>query len=98
MSCELDQVRVWSPAYDLCHSEGSDFTRFHQLSFNGKTTGFSKEDIKVLADYAGLPQGREKRILEEVVEAFSGWATVAGELGVPSRIKKHVLSTLRLRW
>ena len=64
---------ISAPAYDLCHAEGSDFTRHHQLSINGKTHGFTLADLKHLAAYAGLPRGREKRILAEVLEAFSGW-------------------------
>src|SRR5690606_38726067 len=47
-----------APAYDLCHAEGSHFTRFHQLSLNGKTSGFTRADLKHLAEYAGLPRNR----------------------------------------
>jgi len=87
-----------TPAYDLCHSEGSDFTRFHQLSLNGKTTDFTLDDIKHLAQYAGLPRNREKRILEQTVEAFSQWHATATELAIPDKIQQHVLQTLRLNW
>ena len=96
----MDRQGNWdlTPAYDLCHAEGSDFTRAHQLSINGKTHGFVLEDLKQLAEYAGLPQGREKLILKQVVEAFSTWGDLAGELGVPEPIVRHVLGTLRLQW
>lgn len=96
----MDRRGMWdlSPAYDLCHAEGSAFTRFHQLSINGKTTDFTFADLKHLAAYAGLPRGREKRILEQTIEAFAGWKKVAEELGIPARLQKHVLGTLRLRW
>lgn len=87
-----------TPAYDLCHSEGSDFTRFHQLSLNGKTTGFTLDDLKHLARYAGLPRNRETKILEQTIEAFSQWHATARELAIPGNIRKHVLSTLRLKW
>lgn len=87
-----------TPAYDLCHSEGSDFTRFHQLSINGKTTGFELADLKHLAEYAGLPRNREKLVLERTVEAFQGWGGLAEELKIPDNIRRHVLSTLRLDW
>lgn len=85
-----------SPAYDLCHAEGSQFTRFHQLSVNGKTSDFSRDDLKHLAQYAGLPRGRENQILEQTQDAFAIWGKVASELDIPQKLKQHVLSTIRL--
>ena len=96
----MDRKGKWSisPAYDLCHSEGSAFTRFHQLSINGKTSDFSVTDLKVLASYAGLPRNREKRVLEKTVDAFSRWHIRAREIGIPKSLQGHVLRTLRLDW
>ena len=96
----MDRQGHWhiAPAYDLCHAQGSDFTRFHQLSINGKTTGFNKADLKHLAQYAGLPNNREKRVLEQTIEAFSSWNVHAEKLGIPATLQKHVLKTLRLDW
>lgn len=87
-----------SPAYDLCHAEGSDFTRFHQLSINGKTSGFTRADLKHLAEYAGLPRNRDKHILDQTIDAFADWHIEADELGIPKSLKAHVLRTLRLKW
>lgn len=87
-----------SPAYDLCHAEGSDFTRFHQLSINGKTSSFETADLKHLASYAGLPRGRDKQILEQTVDVFSGWHKQAKDLGIPPALQAHVTRTLRLHW
>lgn len=100
ISFMMDRQGKWSlsPAYDLCHAQGSDFTRNHQLSLNGKTNGFSPVDLKHLADYAGLPRGREKHILEQTIAAFTGWTKMADELGIPGTLKNHVLGTLRLDW
>ena len=97
---EMDRAGRWdlAPAYDLCHAEGSDFTRNHQLSVNGKTNDFAREDLKALADYAGLPQGRDRRVLEEVVDAFSGWRELADRLAIPQRLVEHVTRTQRLDW
>ncbi|MFT5218240.1 MAG: serine/threonine-protein kinase HipA [Planctomycetota bacterium] len=95
----MDRNGEWnlSPAYDLCHAEGSDFTRYHQLSINDKTSRFNREDLKHLAKYAGLPRGRENQILEQTQDAFAGWEKVADELGIPNRLKQHVLGTIRLQ-
>ncbi len=96
----MDRRGNWSiaPAFDLCHSEGSEFTRRHQLRINGKTHGFDKQDLKYMAEYVGLPRGREKLILEEVIEGFSGWPKLADELGIPAALQEHVQRTLRLDW
>jgi len=96
----MDRQGSWdlTPAYDLCHAEGSEFTRNHQLSINGKTTGFTRDDLRDLADYAGLPQGRDRLILEQVVEGFSTWPQLAADLGVPDELQRHVQRTLRLQW
>jgi serine/threonine-protein kinase HipA len=96
----MDRRGQWdlAPAYDLCHAEGSAFTARHQLSLNGKTAGFTRDDLQQLADYAGLPRGRERRLLERVVAAFAGWRALAEELGVPESLVAHVSRTLRLQW
>ena len=96
----MDRQGRWclSPAYDLCHAEGSDFTRHHQLRLNGKTHDFDMSDLKHLADYAGLPRGRERLILDKTLEAFKGWRVEASALGIPERLQQHVLGTLRLDW
>lgn len=97
---EMDRRGRWSltPAYDLCHAEGSAFTRRHQLSLNGKTDGFTRADLDTLSDHAHLPQGRARRILDQTLSAFSTWPTLAQDLGIPPSLKAHVQRTLRLAW
>lgn len=85
-----------SPAYDLCHAEGSDFTKNHQLSINGKTNNLTRADLKHLAEYAGLPRGTEKQVIERTIEAFSKWSDVAEGLHIPESLQAHVSRTLRL--
>jgi len=100
ISFMMDRAGAWdlSPAYDLCHAEGSEFTRNHQLSIGGKTNDFTVGDLKQLADYAGLPRGRENVILEQVLEAFSRWTELARELDIPEPLQSHVIRTLRMKW
>ena len=95
----MDRNGKWdlSPAYDLCHAEGSNFTRFHQLSINGKTSGFNRDDLKHLVKYAGLPRGKDNQILKRTQDAFANWDKLATDLGIPERLKRHVLSTIRLK-
>lgn len=96
----MDRRGQWdlAPAYDLCHAEGSDLTRRHQLSVNGKTEGFERTDLKALARFAGLPRGAERRVLDEVLAAFAAWPALAAELGVPDPLVAHVTRTLRRAW
>ncbi len=100
ISFTMDRQGHWrlSPAYDVCHAEGSEYTRAHQLSLNQKTSDFTVDDINHLEQYAGLPRGRGKRILEEVLDAFSGWSKLARELDIPPELQQHVTSTLRMKW
>jgi len=95
----MDRRGNWdlSPAYDLCHGEGSEFTRNHQLSINGKTNDFDRQDLKQLSQYAGLPRGSEKHIIQHTVEEFTRWKTLAVDLGIPANLQEHVLRTLRLK-
>ncbi len=94
----MDRGGKWdlSPAYDLCHAEGSDFTRNHQLSINGKTNNFDRADLKHLAEYAGLSRGKELHILEQTQEVFAGWGATACELSIPDSLTQHVSRTLRM--
>jgi len=95
----MDRNGQWdlSPAYDLVHSEGSEFTRNHQLSINGKTNNFDRSDLKHLAEYAGLPRGFEKQVIQRTVAVFSKWKELATDLGIPINLQEHVLHTLRLK-
>ncbi len=96
----MDRQGNWdiAPAYDLCHAEGSNFTRCHQLRINGKLSDFTIADLKRLAQYARLPRNREKIVLEQTIDAFSTWHKVAKDLEIPKVLQKHVLKTLRLKW
>lgn len=87
-----------SPAYDLCHAQGSDFTMTHQLSLNGEKKNFHMADLKHLEEYTGLPRNYHKEILKQTVESFAGWEPLAIELKIPKRIREHVLDTLRMDW
>ena len=79
---EVDRRGLWSltPAYGICHAEGSNLTRSHQLSLNGKTDGFTRADLSALSDHARLPQGRARRILDQNLPAFYTWLSLAQDL------------------
>jgi len=96
----MDRNGKWkpSPAYDLCHAEGSDFTRNHQLTLNGKSNHFTLADMKHLESFSGLPRGTVKRMLERTCDQFSAWKARAIEFGIQEPLRQHVLQTIRLKW
>ena len=70
----MDKRGVWSlaPAFDMTYAynpEGA-WTGSHQMTFNGKRGGFTLDDFKAVAKFAGLKQGRYKKIIAEVENAF----------------------------
>ena len=77
-------------------SNGSGAVLRGLLRINGKTNDFDRGDLKHLAQYAGLPRGSEKPIIQRTVEAFTHWKKLATDLSIPAKLQEHVLRTLRL--
>lgn len=98
----MDKGGQWSltPAFDVTYAfnpEGA-WTARHQMSINGKTDGFTREDFRACARNAGLKGGRDAEILGEVSEAVSDWPRYAREAGVSDRQREQVRRALRLQF
>lgn len=82
----MDRKGQWSlaPAFDVTWSYNPDglWTGSHQMSFNGKRDGFSREDVDAVGEVAFLPRGLARQILDEVLEVVSHWRAYARESGV----------------
>ena len=82
----MDRKGQWSlaPAFDVTWSYNPDglWTGSHQMSFNGKRDGFSREDVDAVGEVAFLPRGLARQILDEVLEVVSYWRAYARESGV----------------
>lgn len=82
----MDRKGQWSlaPAFDVTWSYNPDglWTGSHQMSFNGKRDGFSREDVDAVGEVAFLPRGLARQILDEVLEVVSHWREYARESGV----------------
>lgn len=83
----------WSlaPAFDMtyAYNPGGLWTGSHQLTFNGKRDNFTIDDFKSVAKFAGLKQGRYKKILSDVQNAIGQWSKQAKKNEVqPSYIKE----------
>ena len=93
----MDKRGVWSlaPAFDMTYAynpEGA-WTGSHQMTFNGKRGGFTLDDFKAVAKFAGLKQGRYKKIIAEVENAVREWPKLAKQNGVPARIVRAIEKT-----
>ena len=86
----MDKRGVWTlaPAFDMTYAYNPQgaWTGTHQMTFNGKRSGFSLDDFKAVAKFAGLKQGRYKKILAEVENAVKQWPRLAKQNEVPAKI------------
>jgi serine/threonine-protein kinase HipA len=84
----MDKAGTWSlsPAYDITYAFNPDkfFTREHQMSLNGKTEHFVKEDLVAFGQFAGLKKHRSIALFNEVGEAVQMWPAFAKQAGVKS--------------
>jgi serine/threonine-protein kinase HipA len=96
----MDREGAWSlaPAYDVIWAwkPGNPWLDSHQMSINGKRTGFTVADLRDVAAVAGLRRGRAEVILAEVAAVVSGWREVADEVGVDDQMADQIGHSHRL--
>jgi len=82
----MDKAGTWrlSPAYDMTYAFDPEnfWMREHQMSLNGKTDNFYKEDLMAFSQFAGLKKARSNALLKEIGEAVHMWPKFAKEAGV----------------
>ncbi|MGB0992677.1 MAG: type II toxin-antitoxin system HipA family toxin [Akkermansiaceae bacterium] len=98
----MDRHGEWSlsPAYDVTYSynPNGNWTSAHQMTLNGKRDHFLTDDFIACEKLIGLPRGRAKRILAEVVDVVKNWQSYANQAQVyPEHIEK-IQATHRLEW
>ncbi len=90
----------WSlaPAFDMtyAYNPGGLWTGSHQLTFNGKRDNFTTDDFKAVAKFAGLKQGRYKKILADVQSAVSLWSKFAKKNDVSPNYIKAIKAAHRM--
>ena len=98
----MDKAGAWSlsPAFDVTYAYNPTglWTNRHQMTVNGKTDGFTREDFQAVAQAAGLKRGRPAAILAEVVDTVKDWPRYAGTAGVPGSQRDGIARTLRLKF
>ncbi|MGE4456851.1 MAG: type II toxin-antitoxin system HipA family toxin [Arcobacteraceae bacterium] len=94
----MDKNGIWnmSPAYDITYSNGTGYTKNHQLSLNGKTNNFTLSDILQLAKKHSIKESLAKEYLEQILEVFSQFKNKAKELDVKKQTVDRIYNELRL--
>jgi serine/threonine-protein kinase HipA len=96
----MDRQGAWSlaPAYDVIWAwkPGNLWLDSHQMSINGKRTGFTVADLRAVAAVAGLKRGRAAAILAEVAAVVAGWREIAAEVGVDEQMAEQIADSHRL--
>jgi serine/threonine-protein kinase HipA len=97
----MDKSGKWflSPAFDITYSyqPTGKWTSTHQMTVNGKRTGFDLEDFKACAQTASMKRGRAESILSEVHAAVKRWHDYAEEAGVYPEQRDKIWATLRIQ-
>jgi serine/threonine-protein kinase HipA len=98
----MDKTGAWSlsPAFDVTYAYNPTglWTSRHQMTINGKTDDFTREDFKSVAQVAGLKRGRSDVILTEVINTVKEWPRYAKRAGVLSSQRDKIAQTLRLKF
>lgn len=95
----MNKQGVWSlaPAFDMtyAYNPGGLWTGSHQMTFNGKRDNFTIDDFKAVSKFAGLKQGRYKKILADVQSAVSQWSKFAKKNDVNAAYIKQIKAAHR---
>ena len=95
----MDKAGQWSfaPAYDVCYSynPAGRWTRRHQLSLNGKTDDFTREDLLAVAQSVGIRGAGH--IIDEILSSVASWPDTAKDCGVRPEFIEAVGKTLLLK-
>lgn len=96
----MDRLGHWSlsPAFDITYSyqPSGQWTSSHQMTLNGKRSGFTLEDFKACANSASMKRGRAETILEEVRAVVKRWRNYADEASVIPEQREKIQAALRL--
>ena len=98
----MDKAGAWSlsPAFDVTYAYNptGSWTSRHQMSINGKTDDFTREDFAAVAQAAGLKRGRPDAILTEVMATVKEWPRYANTAAVAGSQRDKINRTLRLKF
>ena len=96
----MDKNGRWklSPAFDVAYAynpEG-EWTSQHQMSLNGKTAGFTSDDLISFAKFADVKTAKARTILADVLDAARDWPRHAEDARVPQDLADGAYRGFRL--
>lgn len=98
----MDRSGRWelSPAYDLTWSykPGNRWLEAHQMTINGKRDEFTYGDLREVAEVGSIVRGRDRAIVDEVIESVGRWREYAEEAGVDDALRRAAEQTHRLKF
>src|ERR1700719_3514091 len=98
----MDKAGAWSlsPAFDVTYAYNPTglWTHRHQMTINGKTDDFTREDFEAVAQVAGLKSGTAEATLTEVMDTVKEWPRYAKAAGVLGSQRDKITRTLRLKF
>ncbi|NHQ59676.1 type II toxin-antitoxin system HipA family toxin [Chlorobium sp. BLA1] len=96
----MDKSGKWSlsPAFDMTYSyqPGGKWTSTHQMTMQGKRSGFTLEDFKACSKSASMKRGRAETIIDEVMKVVSRWREYAEESRVSPSQRDKIEAALRV--
>ena len=97
----MDKAGHWhlSPAFDMvfAFNPTGAWTSCHQMSLQGKTENFTRNDFKTLGQLLPLKRGHALAILDEVLDAVHHWPHFANQAGVPESTAQEIAKHHRIR-
>ncbi len=93
----MDQHGSWrlSPAYDLTYARGAGFTRYHQMTLNGKRDWFTRDNLLELGASVGIKR-RGADVIDRVVVSMEEWERSATEVGVAEEQVREIGERFRM--
>jgi len=96
----MDKAGTWSlaPAFDVTYSynPAGAWTSAHQMTVNGKRDGFTRDDLRAVAQVAGLKRGRADAIADDVTAAVHRWPEFASSAGLGDDVAAAIGSAHRV--
>lgn len=96
----MDRDGAWrlAPAYDVvyAHNPSGAWTSEHQMTIAGKSSNFTREDLRSLARMADIKPRKLDSILDDVLSAARSWDRFATEAGVPDELATRARAGFRM--
>ena len=97
----MDKRGQWTlaPAFDLTYAYDPDgkWTRGHQIRLAGKQGNFTRQDLELFGEYCNLKSKRIGEIIDNTLDAFSEFKSLATRWGVSEQLKMTILKNLRAK-